>query len=196
MSMRSVLTSGSCLSPPAPPPPPPPGPPPIFDTDTVKDEGTASRSALFAQLNQGEAITKGQEKRNRILVHQELLCINAPSTAYLRYIEAARVFLRRALRLQTKNLLQKHQHPNMFSLLNILKSLPFTQRHPSNFQTAKPGHLQPPVAGEPLSCNCNKNVSPFLTHIQCFRIKQVKRHGWQLSVGHSKKALRIDTGRL
>ncbi|XP_030799291.1 adenylyl cyclase-associated protein 2 isoform X2 [Camarhynchus parvulus] len=58
MSMRSVLTSGSCLSPP-PPPPPPPGPPPIFDTETAKDEGTASRSALFAQLNQGEAITKG-----------------------------------------------------------------------------------------------------------------------------------------
>ncbi|NWV23580.1 CAP2 protein, partial [Origma solitaria] len=54
MSMRSVLTSGSCLS-----PPPPPGPPPIFDTETAKDEGTASRSALFAQLNQGEAITKG-----------------------------------------------------------------------------------------------------------------------------------------
>ncbi|NXQ81364.1 CAP2 protein, partial [Nyctibius grandis] len=59
MSMRSVLTSGSCLSPPPPPPPPPPGPPPVFDTEAVKDEGTASRSALFAQLNQGEAITKG-----------------------------------------------------------------------------------------------------------------------------------------
>ncbi|NXG63784.1 CAP2 protein, partial [Hemiprocne comata] len=59
MSMRSVLTSGSCLSPPLPPPPPPPGPPPLFDTETVKDEGTASRSALFAELNQGEAITKG-----------------------------------------------------------------------------------------------------------------------------------------
>ncbi|NXR32955.1 CAP2 protein, partial [Zosterops hypoxanthus] len=58
MSMRSVLTSGSCLSPP-PPPPPPPGPPPILDTEAAKDEGTASRSALFAQLNQGEAITKG-----------------------------------------------------------------------------------------------------------------------------------------
>ncbi|NWH89514.1 CAP2 protein, partial [Aegithalos caudatus] len=56
MSMRSVLTSGSCLSP---PPPPPPGPPPILDTEPAKDEGTASRSALFAQLNQGEAITKG-----------------------------------------------------------------------------------------------------------------------------------------
>ncbi|NWV62686.1 CAP2 protein, partial [Malurus elegans] len=58
MSMRSVLTSGSCFSPP-PLPPPPPGPPPIFDTEMAKDEGTASRSALFAQLNQGESITKG-----------------------------------------------------------------------------------------------------------------------------------------
>ncbi|NXU45534.1 CAP2 protein, partial [Drymodes brunneopygia] len=56
MSMRSVLTSGSCLSA---PPPPPPGPPPILDTERAKDEGAASRSALFAQLNQGEAITKG-----------------------------------------------------------------------------------------------------------------------------------------
>ncbi|NXU88395.1 CAP2 protein, partial [Xiphorhynchus elegans] len=55
VSMRSVLTSGSCLS----PPPPPPGPPPILDTETTKEEGTAARSALFAQLNQGEAITKG-----------------------------------------------------------------------------------------------------------------------------------------
>ncbi|NXU50818.1 CAP2 protein, partial [Turnix velox] len=59
MSMRSVLTSGSCPSQPPPPPPPPPGPPPILDTEPVKDEGTAARSALFAQLNQGEAITKG-----------------------------------------------------------------------------------------------------------------------------------------
>lgn len=64
MSLRSVLSSGPCLSPP-PPPPPPPGPPPIFDAETTKDEGTASRSALFAQLNQGEAITKGQEERKQ-----------------------------------------------------------------------------------------------------------------------------------
>ncbi|XP_043921663.1 adenylyl cyclase-associated protein 2-like [Protopterus annectens] len=48
---------GSC--PPPPPPPPPPGPPPVFDTETSKDDISASRSELFAQLNQGEAITKG-----------------------------------------------------------------------------------------------------------------------------------------
>ncbi|XP_059580385.1 adenylyl cyclase-associated protein 2 isoform X2 [Alligator mississippiensis] len=58
MSMRSILTSGQCVSLP-PPPPPPPGPPPLFDTENPKDEATASRSALFAQLNQGEAITRG-----------------------------------------------------------------------------------------------------------------------------------------
>lgn len=61
MSMRSILTSGQCVSLP-PPPPPPPGPPPLFDTENPKDEATASRSALFAQLNQGEAITRGQRK--------------------------------------------------------------------------------------------------------------------------------------
>ncbi|XP_044282383.1 adenylyl cyclase-associated protein 2 [Varanus komodoensis] len=42
-----------------PPPPPPPGPPPVFNTENAKDDSTASRSALFAQLNQGETITKG-----------------------------------------------------------------------------------------------------------------------------------------
>uniref|UniRef100_A0A8C3H9U8 Adenylyl cyclase-associated protein n=1 Tax=Chrysemys picta bellii TaxID=8478 RepID=A0A8C3H9U8_CHRPI len=57
-SVLSTLTSGQCLPPP-PPPPLPPGPPPVFDTDSGKDEATTSRSALFAQLNQGEAITKG-----------------------------------------------------------------------------------------------------------------------------------------
>ncbi|XP_070796790.1 adenylyl cyclase-associated protein 2 [Pituophis catenifer annectens] len=45
--------------PPPPPPPPPPGPPPAIDTENAKDDATASRSALFAQLNQGETITKG-----------------------------------------------------------------------------------------------------------------------------------------
>ncbi|CAM4510961.1 adenylyl cyclase-associated protein 2 [Caretta caretta] len=57
-SVLSTLTSGQCLPPP-PPPPLPPGPPPVFDTESGKDEATTSRSALFAQLNQGEAITKG-----------------------------------------------------------------------------------------------------------------------------------------
>ncbi|CAI9553381.1 unnamed protein product [Staurois parvus] len=52
-------TSGSCYPPP-PPPPPPPGPPPSLDIfNKSKDDMSQDRSALFAQLNQGEAITKG-----------------------------------------------------------------------------------------------------------------------------------------
>lgn len=45
---------------PCPPPPPPPPPPQIFtDEEPKSDNSAAQRSALFAQLNQGEAITKG-----------------------------------------------------------------------------------------------------------------------------------------
>lgn len=48
---------------PPPPPPPPPGPPPLFENEGRKEESSPSRSALFAQLNQGEAITKGEKTR-------------------------------------------------------------------------------------------------------------------------------------
>uniref|UniRef100_A0A2K6L9H7 Adenylyl cyclase-associated protein n=1 Tax=Rhinopithecus bieti TaxID=61621 RepID=A0A2K6L9H7_RHIBE len=58
VSAFSVLSSGPGLPPP-PPPPPPPGPPPLFENEGKKEESSPSRSALFAQLNQGEAITKG-----------------------------------------------------------------------------------------------------------------------------------------
>ncbi|KAM4704646.1 adenylyl cyclase-associated protein 2 [Rhinophrynus dorsalis] len=53
------MAPGSCCPPP--PPPPPPGPPPMFDAQSVKakEDVSQDRSALFAQLNQGEAITKG-----------------------------------------------------------------------------------------------------------------------------------------
>ncbi|XP_055510510.1 adenylyl cyclase-associated protein 2 isoform X1 [Leucoraja erinacea] len=47
------ISPGAC---PLAPPPPPPGPPPILQSETAKDE---SRSQLFAQLNQGEGITRG-----------------------------------------------------------------------------------------------------------------------------------------
>ncbi|XP_028619098.1 adenylyl cyclase-associated protein 2 isoform X1 [Grammomys surdaster] len=57
-SALSILSSGPALPPP-PPPPPPPGPPPPFEGEGKKEEPSPSRSALFAQLNQGEAITKG-----------------------------------------------------------------------------------------------------------------------------------------
>ncbi|XP_021568333.1 adenylyl cyclase-associated protein 2 isoform X3 [Carlito syrichta] len=56
-SVFSVLSSGPGLPPP--PPPPPPGPPPLFENEGRKEESSPSRSALFAQLNQGEAITRG-----------------------------------------------------------------------------------------------------------------------------------------
>lgn len=57
-SALSVLSLGPGLPPP-PPPPPPPGPPLLFESEGIKEPSSPSRSALFAQLNQGEAITKG-----------------------------------------------------------------------------------------------------------------------------------------
>lgn len=57
-STTSALFPGPALPPP-PPPPPPPGPPPLFENEGRKQESSPSRSALFAQLNQGEGITKG-----------------------------------------------------------------------------------------------------------------------------------------
>ncbi|CAH2284417.1 adenylyl cyclase-associated 2 [Pelobates cultripes] len=53
-------TSGSC-HPPPPPPPPPPCPSILSDSQSPKskDDASQDRSALFAQLNQGEEITKG-----------------------------------------------------------------------------------------------------------------------------------------
>ena len=45
------------------PPPPPPPPPPVFTDESPKpDNSAAQRSALFSQLNQGEAITKGGQE--------------------------------------------------------------------------------------------------------------------------------------
>lgn len=63
-SVFSVLSSGPGLPPP-PPPPPPPGPPPLFENEGKSEESSPSRSALFAQLNQGEAITKGKKASPR-----------------------------------------------------------------------------------------------------------------------------------
>ncbi|XP_069469704.1 adenylyl cyclase-associated protein 2 isoform X2 [Ambystoma mexicanum] len=51
-----AIPSGQC---PPPPPPPPPGPPPMFDVEHARDDSPKNHSALFAQLNQGEEITKG-----------------------------------------------------------------------------------------------------------------------------------------
>ncbi|KAI4016920.1 cyclase associated actin cytoskeleton regulatory protein 2 [Homo sapiens] len=56
---ESIPALGWIAVPPPPPPLPPPGPPPLFENEGKKEESSPSRSALFAQLNQGEAITKG-----------------------------------------------------------------------------------------------------------------------------------------
>ncbi|XP_062846598.1 adenylyl cyclase-associated protein 2 [Trichomycterus rosablanca] len=72
-----------------PPPPPPPPPPPAFPDDDQKPENTAAqRSALFAQLNQGEAITKGlkhvsdKEKTHKNpTLHSQGVCNASPSKA-------------------------------------------------------------------------------------------------------------------
>ncbi|KAF4074115.1 hypothetical protein AMELA_G00250870 [Ameiurus melas] len=55
----SSLFTAEPATPCLPPPPPPPPPPPFTDEDPKLDNGAAQRSALFTQLNQGEAITKG-----------------------------------------------------------------------------------------------------------------------------------------
>ncbi|XP_066124417.1 adenylyl cyclase-associated protein 2 [Saccopteryx bilineata] len=58
VASAAALSPGPGLPPP-PPPLPPPGPPPLLENEGRKEESSPSRSALFAQLNQGEAITKG-----------------------------------------------------------------------------------------------------------------------------------------
>ncbi|XP_036422524.1 adenylyl cyclase-associated protein 2 isoform X1 [Colossoma macropomum] len=56
-SLFMAAPAGPC------PPPPPPPPPPVFTDESPKpDTSAAQRSALFAQLNQGEAITKGLKR--------------------------------------------------------------------------------------------------------------------------------------
>ncbi|KAM6455227.1 adenylyl cyclase-associated protein 2 isoform 1-T3 [Liasis olivaceus] len=59
--LPALVNNQGLLPPPPlpPPPPPPPGSPPVIDTGNAKDDTTATRSALFAQLNQGETITQG-----------------------------------------------------------------------------------------------------------------------------------------
>lgn len=59
-------------APPCPPAPPclpaPPPPPPAFPAEDLKpDNSAAQRSALFAQLNQGEAITKGVQEKTFLM---------------------------------------------------------------------------------------------------------------------------------
>lgn len=68
-SGKTVLASGAGAPPPPPPggmpPPPPPMLPPIGDMSMGDDD----RSALFAQLNQGEDITKSKRIYNLSFPH-------------------------------------------------------------------------------------------------------------------------------
>ncbi|KAK4230070.1 adenylate cyclase associated N terminal-domain-containing protein [Podospora fimiseda] len=66
-AMDSAPAAHSAPAPPAggaPPPPPPPGPPPVLKINEVKaDPSPASGlGAVFSELNQGEAVTKGLRK--------------------------------------------------------------------------------------------------------------------------------------
>ncbi|XP_068093043.1 adenylyl cyclase-associated protein 2 [Hyperolius riggenbachi] len=60
LSKGEPVVSGM-THPPPPPPPPPPGPPPSSDIflSKAKDDMSQDRCALFADLNRGEAVTKG-----------------------------------------------------------------------------------------------------------------------------------------
>lgn len=76
---KSVAAASSPSGPPAPsaggppPPPPPPGPPPVFDVTSSGgppppqasgSSGAAGIGAVFADLNKGDAVTKGLKKVN------------------------------------------------------------------------------------------------------------------------------------
>lgn len=57
-SGKTVVSSGGC--PPPPPPGMPPPPPVLPDLGSLAVGGNDDRSALFAQINQGADITKGE----------------------------------------------------------------------------------------------------------------------------------------
>ncbi|XP_072416980.1 adenylyl cyclase-associated protein 2 isoform X4 [Chiloscyllium punctatum] len=83
---KSPPSCGPC---PLPPPPPPPGPPPTLWPETSKDEASVARSQLFAQLNQGEGITKGlrhvpddQKTHKNPSLRPRTAVINSPSKSH------------------------------------------------------------------------------------------------------------------
>ncbi|KAJ2725213.1 F-actin-capping protein subunit alpha [Coemansia sp. Benny D115] len=73
-ALQALKSGSSAPAAPAPapsggaPPPPPPPPPPVFDSESNKDTntaslgGSASRGALFAEINKGNAVTGGLRK--------------------------------------------------------------------------------------------------------------------------------------
>ncbi|KAK0645593.1 putative adenylyl cyclase-associated protein [Cercophora newfieldiana] len=67
---------------PPPPPPPPPGPPPVLQINEVKAEPTPSGGlgAVFSELNQGEAVTKGLKKVDKSQMTHKNPALRASST--------------------------------------------------------------------------------------------------------------------
>lgn len=67
---------------PPPPPPPPPGPPPVLQISEVKPEPAApgGLGAVFSELNQGEAVTKGLRKVDKSQMTHKNPALRASST--------------------------------------------------------------------------------------------------------------------
>ena len=54
--------------PPPPPPGPPPPPPPVMDVSEPTGGEPDARAALFADLNKGEGVTTGKQRREKIFL--------------------------------------------------------------------------------------------------------------------------------
>jgi adenylyl cyclase-associated protein len=90
-AVKSLSSTGSSAPPPSapalggggPPPPPPPGPPPILQ---IKEQGAPAPSnstglgAVFSELNQGEAVTKGLKKVDKSQMTHKNPALRASST--------------------------------------------------------------------------------------------------------------------
>ncbi|KAK4448107.1 putative adenylyl cyclase [Podospora aff. communis PSN243] len=65
-----------------PPPPPPPGPPPVLQINEVKAQPAAGSGlgAVFSELNQGEAVTKGLRKVDKSQMTHKNPALRASST--------------------------------------------------------------------------------------------------------------------
>lgn len=74
--------SPSAGAPPPPPPPPPPGPPPVLDikTEPAPAAPTGGFGAVFSELNQGEAVTKGLRKVDKSEMTHKNPSLRASST--------------------------------------------------------------------------------------------------------------------
>ncbi|KAK4215693.1 adenylate cyclase associated N terminal-domain-containing protein [Rhypophila decipiens] len=76
---KSLSSSGG---PPPPPPPPPPGPPPVLQIHEQKSESKPAGGfgAVFSELNQGDAVTKGLKKVDKSQMTHKNPSLRASST--------------------------------------------------------------------------------------------------------------------